>query len=161
MHGLEVGRAVEGVPMHEQEFDQIAGDVAPRAVMLSREVGEGEAIKDRNGVDHTLSGDLRASECRRVWRGHVRVGAGLRRERVHTLRVERKHRLDGDVHAIKTILLKPSADDWTSGLSPVKGMQTRIVLVATGLGRLLRGPLVDDLLCATHRRGELWRKIRM
>ena len=34
------------------------------------------------------------------------MGAGLRRKRVHTLRVERKHRLDGDVHTLKTILLE-------------------------------------------------------
>ena len=47
---------VENVSAHEQELDQIAGDVTPRDVKPSREVGEREAIGDGDDVCHTVSG---------------------------------------------------------------------------------------------------------
>jgi len=53
--GLEIGRTVEGVTTHEQEFDQIPRDIAPGDVEPSREMRECEAVVYRHDVRHAVA----------------------------------------------------------------------------------------------------------
>ena len=53
--GLEIGRTVEGVTTHEQEFDQIPRDVAPSDVEPPREMRECKAVVYRHDVRHAIA----------------------------------------------------------------------------------------------------------
>ena len=53
--GLKVGRAVEGVPAHEEEFDQIPRDVAPGDIKPPREMRERKAVVYGHDVRHTIA----------------------------------------------------------------------------------------------------------
>ena len=54
-HGLEIGRAVERVPPHEQKLDQIPRDVASGDIEPPREVGQRKAVVYRNDVRHSVA----------------------------------------------------------------------------------------------------------
>ena len=54
-HGLKIGRAVEGVPPHEQKLNQIPRDVSSSDVKTPREVGQRKAVVHRDDVRHAIA----------------------------------------------------------------------------------------------------------
>jgi hypothetical protein len=62
-HGLEIGRAVEGVTPHEQKLDQISRDVSSGDVKTPSEVGQRKAIVHRDDVRHTIAGVNHNTGC--------------------------------------------------------------------------------------------------
>jgi hypothetical protein len=53
--GLEIGRTVEGITTHEQEFDQIPRDVAPGDVESPCEMRKCKAVVYRHDVRYAVA----------------------------------------------------------------------------------------------------------
>lgn len=53
--GLEVGGSVEGVATHEEEFDEVAGDITTSNVQSPCQMRECEAVVYGDNVSDTIS----------------------------------------------------------------------------------------------------------
>ena len=114
--GLKVGRAVEGVPAHEKELDQISRDVSPGDVKSPREVRERKAVVYGHDVRHTIPRiDHDAGRQAYIMSVLLHSNASSKRimggwwkdkKKKRTLRIEREHGLNGDVHPLKSVLLE-------------------------------------------------------